>query len=436
MTGVLFDRVVLGLVGLAFLLILFAVLRRSPRLALLGWLGSICLVPVWQGVSVGGPYLPAFAVMGLLGTLSLLPLPRLTRPAGADVLFFAVAVIVFWEAVLGLTTHSGAYDVLAVWSSAYLFGRFVVLVVEPSWLYGALGLAGAGVGVLAVLEYATGYNIFVQYLANGSSLFGLWGQLQPRGDAVRAEGAFGHSIAMGISLGVFACLALSSRFRPSLKVLLTALCAIGSLVSLSRSGILTTVLGVLLSCFFLRGHLARPLRLLLLALLALGAAAAAGFLSGTFASSDEAEGSALYRGALLELVGTMRPIGLTAVYNVSTTHEVSVGSFGSIDNAVLLFGLMYGWVPLLLALLAATGALITVLRRRATPATVAAVAQIPALFTVALITQYAGVAWFCFGLAVGTQVLQDDNSVLTTRPRTFLASLPTDPRTNIGSTHA
>ena len=71
------------------------------------------------------------------------------------------------------------------------------------------------VAVLAILEFVTGTNLFITYLPNTTSLFDIWGTLQPRGGVIRAEGAFGHSIALGASLGIAVSLTLGSSFRAS-----------------------------------------------------------------------------------------------------------------------------------------------------------------------------------------------------------------------------
>jgi hypothetical protein len=188
---------------------------------------------------------------------------------------------------------------------------------------------------------------------------------------------------------------------------LIVVAGLGAAVSFSRAAFLTVILGVLITAFLLpkTKGLSRAYRTLLVLALLVGVAVALGPVRAVFSSDDLAEGSALYRGDLFGLVRSMQPFGLTPDYSVSTTREVSVGEFGSIDNAVLLLGLIYGWVPLLVVGLAAIGAVVTVLRRRATSATIAVVAQLPALFTVAFITQYAAVFWFSAGLALGTQAM-------------------------------
>jgi hypothetical protein len=386
----IFGLVVAGLL----LLLVFAALRRSPKVALVGWLAVVFFVPIWIGVDAVA-YFPAFALASILAALSLLPTPLVLRPHVLDLVFVALLVAVLAQVALGLTTRSGGFDVVVVWATAFLLGRLIAEVVDPEWIYGAFAVVGAVAGALAVVEFLTGHNLFIDYLANSSDLFTRWGGLQPRGSVIRAEGAFGHSIALG------------SRFRPWIKTVLIVVAGLGAAVSFSRAAFLTVILGVLITAFLLpkTKGLSRAYRTLLVLALLVGVAVALGPVRAVFSSDDLAEGSALYRGDLFGLVRSMQPFGLTPDYSVSTTREVSVGEFGSIDNAVLLLGLIYGWVPLLVVGLAAIGAVVTVLRRRATSATIAVVAQLPALFTVAFITQYAAVFWFSAGLALGTQAM-------------------------------
>lgn len=398
------DRGLAVLAGALVLLLVFAALRRSPRIAVCAWLLVVGFVPIWVGVTAGA-FFPAFSVVSLLTAFSLLPALRRFHWSAADVLLVVVLVLVVVEFVLRITTRGPTFDAVTVWASAYLFGRLLGAVADVRWVYGAVAVAFSGVAVLALAEFLTGTNLFISYLGNDTRIFGQWNTQQARGDVLRAEGAFGHSIALGTSLAVAVAFTLGSRFRPVVKVALLGLLGAATVVTFSRTGMLVAALAVLFSCWCLREQLSRRFRGLLVLLLAAGAALAYGYLRDVFvASGTEAAGSALYRSELLELIGYVQPLGLASNFEVATTQVVSVGEFGSIDNALLLFALIFGWLPAALVVLLLAGSLTYLLRRRATPATVALVAQIPALLTVALITQYASVFWFSAGLAVATQV--------------------------------
>jgi hypothetical protein len=118
------------------------------------------------------------------------------------------------------------------------------------------------------------------------------------------------------------------------------------------------------------------------------------------AAGSEATDSAAYRGDLLALVGTMRPLGLSEAFHRSPTGVVSFGRFHSIDSALILQGLTYGWLSLVLVLVLLAAAAFAVVTGRASAPTIAIAAQIPAFATVALITQYSTMVWFVAGLAV------------------------------------
>lgn len=400
-----FDSLLKVFLALLILTGAFGFLRRSPKTALFAWLTVICFVPIWIGGSFH-VYVPAFTAIGLMAAISLLPVPAQVQWSVADLFLLAILVVVAIELFTQTTTISAAFDAFTSWAGAYLFGRLIAQVVEPDWIYRAIAIFFTVVAALALVEFATGRNLFIQYLSNGSNLFSIWGNLIPRGGIIRAEGAFGNPIALGASLAIAVGITMGANFRLWLKSIMLAIMLGGAVVTFSRAGMLTAAIGIVLSCLFLTGILTRAYRVFLLVILGVGGALVSVYVLAVFASSGaEAEDSALYRSDLLLLLRDLNPFGLSDSYRVSSTGQVSIGSFASIDNAMLLFGLLYGWVPLLFIAALLIGAIWLVLSRRATPPTIALVAQIPSLVSVALITQYAAVLWFAAGLAVTTQVL-------------------------------
>jgi hypothetical protein len=144
------------------------------------------------------------------------------------------------------------------------------------------------------------------------------------------------------------------------------------------------------------------------------ALAAAPFVSRVFlAAGDEATNSAAYRGDLVSLVGDIDVLGFSSAFSRSANGEVSFQAFNSIDSALILHGLIYGWASLAVALVLLAGAVVAVILRRAAAPTIAVAAQIPALLVVALITQYATMFWFVAGFAVYAQAAR-----AATRPAT------------------
>jgi hypothetical protein len=183
-----------------------------------------------------------------------------------------------------------------------------------------------------------------------------------------------------------------------------------TVVTFSRIGLVTAVLGAVLAVLCLRTELSRRLRVAVTAGLVVVGLGFASLVSTVFsAAGTEASNSADYRLELLNLVSHLEPFGWhSTAYQVAgrtilANVPSSDGTLHSIDNALLLVGLSYGWVPMAVVLLLLLGAIGTLLSGRITAPTIAVVAQIPALATVALITQYSTFTWFVAGLAVFSQ---------------------------------
>ncbi len=262
----------------------------------------------------------------------------------------------------------------------------------------------AAVSVLAIIEFLTGWNPFVK-LVRHNVLYANWGPLQERGGITRAEGAFGHSIALGSSVAMVIPLTLASTLRPRTKAIAVGLMVGCTVVSFSRTGMIGAIVGIVLAVLFLPDRtLSVRARVAVVATVGVLAVVLVPFITRIFATAGgEATGSAQFRGRLTSLIPEMSVLGLSPAVHKTATGELLVGNFRSVDNALILLGLTYGWVALLVAALLLLGALVLVLARQATAPTIAVVAQIPAFVTVALITQYAVMVWFMIGLALSAQ---------------------------------
>jgi hypothetical protein len=354
------------------------------------------------------------ASVGLLA--SLLPLvvrarrgaaARLTWGDGLFALFVLTSLV---PVVSGRVTFSDAFVVGVQWTAAFLAGRLVGYRLPLSWVFGAIAVAFSLVAALALVEFLTGWNPFL-HIPGDSGLRAVWAVVQDRGGRPRAEGAFGHSIALGACLALAVPIALAAPFRTGVRVAMVVLMLAACVVTFSRIGLVTGVAGAVLAVVFLHRELPRRLRLAATAGLVVVAAGCASLVSEVFsAAGSEASNSADYRLELLTLVPSLRPFGwASTAYTLSDGQVVfanvptSDGLLHSIDNALLLVGLSYGWVPMtvvLVGLLCAVGCLFS---GRVTAPTLALVAQIPAFATVALITQYSTFTWFVAGLAVFAQ---------------------------------
>ncbi|MDO8106811.1 hypothetical protein Q6348_06325 [Isoptericola sp. b441] len=404
MSGAQVDRYALLLAVVAVLAVLVPAFRSRPRFAVVAWTLVVAFVPYWMGVDVKVYVAPAtgVALMGIVALTGRRPV-RLRAPD----LIVAVAVTTAVLAYVGGygTIHSASVAVLD-WGACYVFARLVASSVEARWIYGVVALVLGAAGLLALVEFATGVNVFVHLPALSDYSGSIWRTLQTRGGVLRAEGAFGHSIALGASLAMAVPLALGSRLPKAVKVAVVTTLLAGSVVTFSRIGIGTAVAGLVLSVLLMRSELAMRTRLAMSALFGVVAVVATPLLEGVFAAAgSEAAGSAAYRPALLRLLPTIRVLGMSGARERSAAGTTSFGAFGSIDSAVILAGVTYGLIVVVLLLGLHVTAAATLLRRtEPSPAQIAIVAQLPAVLTVALITQYAMFFWFMAGLAVSTYV--------------------------------
>lgn len=400
-TAAAVDRLALALLALGLGLTWALLLRRRPRWAVAGYLLVLAFVPVWAGVRLKIYLEPqtlwALLVLGVLLSVGGRLRGRVTAVDAMVAAFFLVSLV---PVLTGGATVPAVFTIVVQWLGAYLVGRLAGERVGYAWILRLVAAVFTVVAVLAVLEYFTGENVFLQ-IPGASAQFAEWGTLQGRGNVLRAEGAFGHSIALGAALAMAIPLTLASDFRPVVRVTMVVLMLAGVGVTFSRIGLVTAATGIVLSIMVLREAMSGRLRLVLA-----GAATLAGVLllpvvRQVFAAAgDEATDSAAYRGHLLSLAGEMRVLGLSTSFTRSPTGRVTFGDFRSIDSALMLQGLTYGWLSLVVAVVLLVVGTVAVLTGRASAPTVAVVAQIPALATVALITQYSAMFWFMAGLAV------------------------------------
>lgn len=391
------DALTLLVAGTALAGALAVAIRTRPRTAVVGWVVTVAFVPYWVGVSVGS-YLPpatALAAVCVVALLARRPL-RLRLPDAVVALVVLVTVLAYG---LDFVTIHATFVVVMDWGTAYLLARLLCASVDPEWIYGVVAVVLAAAAVLAVLEFVTGTNVFVQIPPTSGA--GTWRSLQERGGILRAEGAFGHSIALGASLALAVPLALGSRLRSGVKVAVVGALVAGAVVSFSRIGIGSTVLGLVLCILFLRNGLRGRVRALLVGALAVAAVLALPLVERVFsAAGDEAAGSAAYRTDLLVLLPSMRVIGTAASAERSADGVLRFGGFRSIDSALLYAGLTYGTlVMVVLAALYGT-TLVGLVRGVGTAPSIALAAQVPAVLSVAFITQYSAFFWFVVGLAV------------------------------------
>jgi hypothetical protein len=406
--GAVIDRSFLIAAGIGAAVLGFVVLQRSAKFAVGIWIVVLCFVPIWLGIGLGfngNYYLPPTTAAALLVIIALFPV-RSFRFSLIDALVLLLVVV----GLSSLLTTSPSialgfvFTLATYFVAGYILGRIAPARVDIRWIYSAIGVAFTVVAVLALIEFALKWNPFVLLPAN-NSMFSVWGTLQERGGSLRAEGAFGHSIALGSSLALAIPLTLASRFRLWVRACMVLLMLLATIVTFSRVGMLAALLGLIISIVFMRDALTSRLRtalastLVALSIILFPVVAAVFNDAGT-----EASDSVAYRGDLLSLIGSMNIVGVASSARREATGDVYFGNFRSIDSQLILTGLSSGLLALALIVLTLAVAIVLVLRGRASAATIAIVAQIPALATVALITQYSIFVWFVIGLAASSQL--------------------------------
>ncbi|MGG7465878.1 MULTISPECIES: hypothetical protein [unclassified Plantibacter] len=411
------DRYLLVGLGVVLAAVVFLLLRRNARVAAVVWLVAVCFVPVWLGLNIG-PYWPPAALAGLGVILALLPVPG-WRIGTVDVVIIALNGLYVVSLVLKSVTIDAGFVLVFTWTAGYVLGRAVALRVGLVWLYRAVSIVFSVVAVLAILEFVMHWNPFVQISAGNSFLYQVWGTLQERGGIVRAEGAFGHSIALGASLALVMPMVLVNGFRLWIRLGMVGVMLLATVLTFSRAGMICAALSIIGSLVFVRGIMSLKAKLLVVGVIAAISAAILPFVGDVFtAAGDEAVGSADYRGDLVSLVADMNVIGVSPSMTRLPNGDVYFGSFHSIDSALILFGLTYGLLPLVLALALLVAGVIVLLRGRGNAPLVGVIAQIPALMTVALITQYSMLFWFVFGVSVTAYALRSGQDPQTQQNNT------------------
>lgn len=395
----------LALGALATLTIAVIALRALPRGGFLAWSLVLFLVPVWVGASVG-LYWPAVVLLAVISMIAYWTRVPWHLADGVMAVFVALVIGLL---VLGGVGLSAAVTAVMEWVIPFAWGRIVLARSGAAWVTSAISAVAVVAAVLAIIEFATSFNVFI-LIPGVEPLYSAWNTLQPRGGVIRAEGAFGHSIALGATLAMSTAFVIANRWPLVPKVLAFVLIAAATVLTFSRAGLITMVLTVVLGVSFMPG-VSRRFRLTAIAGGAVGAAVAVPLIDSVLSSAgDEAAGSAGYRTDLLVLVSQVELFGNSGEWQTLVSGDYYLGNFAnSVDNALVLSLLRYGFVPTLLAITVIVLAIVAGLRReRRNPAALAVLGQLPSLVVVALITQYGIFLWFCVGLAVAWSARPDE----------------------------
>jgi hypothetical protein len=391
------QYLVLGLAG-AVALVAGRWLHSRPRWMAALWLVTVCFVPFWLGVNIKIYFMPT-SLVGIYLLVVLMPVV-VRRWSAGDLLMMFLIVTALAPIAAGSENYGYVFTLLFQWLVAYALGRFLPTKLDLRWICGATGIAFAGVALCAIAEYVTRFNFF-STLSSANPLYFTWSKELLRGGLPRAEAAFGHPIALGVCLALAVPLALAARFPLWFRLVLVALMAGGIVVTFSRTAMLCGAVGVALTFLFTRAGLSVQARAFGSVVIGVVAVVLAPVVSETFtAAGSEATNSATYREDLLALVPRIAVLGFSPSATRDSSGVLRFEGFKSIDSALILLGLMFGMVTLVVAIIMLALAVVVVLRGRASAPMVAIVAAIPAIVTVAFITQYGMWFWFVAGLAV------------------------------------
>ncbi len=391
------GTLVLAFVGLCGVAVVAAVMRAAPRGTFVAWAVVVFFVPVWVGASVG-IFWAAITVVTVLAIATANGSPQLSL---ADALMATFVLVAVAQYAVGLSTLPATAIAVTEWVVPYIWGRLVLARVTLEFVTHTLAIVTVVAASLAIVEFATGVNLFIQIPIHGPS-FEVWGTQQFRGGFARAEGAFGHSIALGGALAMGAAFILATRWGTARKLAALAIAFLGVIATLSRIGIVSFVIVVVLSIVLIPG-IRRSVRVWVSLAGVVAALAVVPFLGAVFLDAgEEASGSADYRTALFDLLPQLRLVGAAPSLEGVTSGGLYLGQFAnSIDNALLVVALRFGWVGAALLTAVLVVAIAPLLRRgSATPAVIACASQLPSIVSVAFITQYGMLLWFMVGLAV------------------------------------
>lgn len=395
---------------------IFVLCLWQPRVVYAGVFLTLAFVPVYASPKMGPLNLePTVCGMWLIAGAVALRAVVLGRHLYFGLIDAAVMTMAFFLGltfVLGTTERADLLQILFLWLGPYLATR-LVLQQEADARFLLLVITATAVLAVpwTVLEGATGWNPF-QALSVGGADSEVWGTGQTRLGADRAEGAFGHSIALSMffATALIASLGLAITDSRSQRRLLwwSAAAAIGTamIFTVSRTGWLVTGAGVLLMALLITQARAR-LRL---------AAAMGGILALALVWSQlpvdapsplevmttkETTRSSDHRIALLEAAQQPRAFELFGPADDPLTALAYTADNESVDNAFLAFGSGWGLGALIGLVLVLLAVVASTVRLRGSPlrlvVVAATLANFVGLWVVAFITQQQIYIWALVG---------------------------------------
>ncbi len=391
---------------------------RSPyatSLAVL--LFVLAVVPYWVGVGLAGRFVPT--ALFALAACAFFLRARVVLASSMDRVLISLALLVLGLVVSGLVLPGHAIPVLSVWPLAYFLGHAIAREVSADVACRIFAWFGLILAAAAVAELVLNFHPF-SGLTWPNSPSEIWRPIQVRAGRSRSELAMGHSIVLGSVLALSIPFIYSVAWPAALRWGSLLLVGAGIGATFSRAALLTAVAALVLSVLLDRqrgssGHVRLGLLVAgtLLALVVVPTYLAA------ISSGSELDRSTAYRAGYIEVVGDLHLLGLAKEIYV----EDAGGRFGwlassypggvivTLDNAFLLTALQFGIVVAALLVALMVCAAMTSLSPRSSPASIALLAQGPALATAAMNTQYPYYLWLVAGLAAGWSLQRSRHAV-------------------------
>ncbi|MBI9116194.1 hypothetical protein [Sanguibacter suaedae] len=388
------PSVVVALLAGLFL-VAFAYFR--PRFSVVSWLFLALMLPSWAGIGDTPLPLPPAALLGvpLLCGIALSPQRRHMcadwRPTPADWSLLAGVAGVTTLLLLGLIPTSVFTNLIFVGIAGYGIGRL-----SGEALYLPFAVMTCLVAAWGILEFATGVHLFESASFIRTSE---WTAIQHRGSFARSEAALGHAIAYGATLAM--ALPFAQRL-PRYAGVAQGILVVGILVSLSRGPMLAAVVTLCVAAFVSRGRSTERIRnFVLLATAGVAVVLALVELYSGESSSDEVVGSGNARARQLDTVRAyVRLSGPAGEFVQTPEGNFLVAGVVTIDSTPLRYAVNFGILIAVLLLFPVIAALVSVAARRAGPACVALVGQIPVIAVTSMITQWQTLFYLTAGMAV------------------------------------
>jgi hypothetical protein len=420
---VLMIGAVLGLAAVA------AALTRPDR-AFYGLVVVMVLIPTYSSPAIGPIlFIPAAGLSWVLaGILAWRNGMRRGRPfslTGLDLLVAVFFVLMMISSQLSPQVEFKVYynDVFA-WLGPYLAARLLLQDCERPVFVVAVAFAVGTVLIapVAVLETLGTKNPFFNFQFNGGES-AAFGNAVTRAGEVRAQGSFGHPIALSMYVSASALLSLGMAIYAKAskeRFAWLALAALGvavQVMTVSRTGFVMLVIGGVLLALTtaereLRLRLASIVGVVALFVLFVNVTGKGpdelqlfpGKKAAETASAEEVAESSAYREKLLERATAPGVLGLWGNPYNKVTNGVSLSNT-SVDNEYIILGDSWGLIPMFSLIAVAAGLLIAIalaLRRKMDDLVtlpIAALTSLCALFFVAFITQQQVMVWLLIGCA-------------------------------------